>query len=200
MATPVLVGADTVEEDVGVVVVERVPTGVEKFTTVPFATKLPSVFLTVAVIVVVPTAVAVTLMFCGFARTVTCDSKVTFTVLLTFPAEAVTMTSPAVELVRVEVAVPVPPVVVEEAVESVPVPLVTVKETAVPSATAVPALFFTVAVMVTEAPTTGEDEDAVTATVADELADVTGNQSTPQPAISIVHTAKRQTILFMTPP
>ena len=57
MATPLVVGADAVCEDVGVVVAERVPTGVEKFTTVPSATAVPSVFLTVAVIVDVPTLV-----------------------------------------------------------------------------------------------------------------------------------------------
>lgn len=187
VATPLVVCAD---------VRERVPPVVVKSTTVPSATAVPSVFLTVAVMVDVPPAAV--LMMVGFAVTVTSDPKFTDTVLETVPAEAVTVTLPAVVAVRVVVAIP--PVVVEEAAESVPVPLVTEKETAVPSATTVPALFFTVAVIVTEPPTTGEDGDAVTVIVAGELAVVAGNQSTPQPAISIAHMAKRQTTLFMTPP
>jgi hypothetical protein len=187
VATPLAVVAEAAE---------RVPPVVVKSTVVPSATGVPSVFLTVAVMVNVPPAAV--LMMGWETLTLTGDTRLTVTVLETVPVDAVTVTLPAVVVVRVVVAIP--PVVVEEAAESVPVPLVTEKETAVPSATAVPALFFTVAVIVTEPPTTGEDEDAVTVTVAAELALVVGNQSTPQPAISIVHMAKRKATLCMTPP
>ena len=131
--------------------------------------------------------------------TVTGDPKITVTVLETVTADAVTVMLAAVALVRVTVAVPVPPLVDAVGAESVPPPAA-VKETTVPSTTAVLSAFFTMAVMVTDSPTTGEAGDDVSVIDAGASGLTAGNQSTPQPAISIVHTAKIQTTLCMTPP
>ena len=130
----------------------------------------------------------------GDAVSVTVSLKTTTTLPEALPAEAVTVKLPASALVRVTVAIP--PAVVALGAERLP-PVVE-KETDVPSATmAVPLAFLTVAEIVTELLEAGV---CVTVTDAGASGSVAGNQSTPQPAISIVHTAKRQTTLCMTPP
>jgi hypothetical protein len=188
IALPVL----SVVADVGV----RVTTAdvVVKVTVAPtFA--LPSAFRTVAVKFNVPPLEA--LMPAEMGVNDKGDPKFTFTVLLTVPVEAVTVTLPVVEgPVRVTLAVP--PVVVALCEERVP--SVVVKETVVPSATAAPLAFLTVAVIVTLPPTTGEVEDAVTVMDAGALGSVRGNQSTPQPASVTVSMAISQNTLCMTPP
>jgi hypothetical protein len=174
---------------------ERIPTPnvVVKVTVAPLFA-VPSAFLTLAVMIDEPPAVV--LMMGWEAVTLTGDPKITVTVLLTLPAEAVTVELPAVLLVRVTVAIP--PLVA--ALEADRVPFVAVKETAVPSATAVLSAFFTVAVMVTLPPTTGEVEDAVTVMDAGALGSVRGKKSTPQPAITKENITRSQETLCMGPP
>jgi hypothetical protein len=169
------------------------PLGAAKTTVVPLSTGFPSDFLAVTVMVtLLPTAADD-----GDAVNDTPEMYVTVTLLLTTPEEAVTLQLMAEELVRVTVATP--PDVVAENADNVP-PTV-VKETWVPSATGVPSCFLTVAVMVTEALTTGEEAEEVTVMVAGESGPIVGNQSTlPQPHNVITRTVSIKNFLPIYPP
>jgi hypothetical protein len=145
------------------------------------------------------------LMICWDAATVTVDAKITDTWLETVPAEALTITVLAADAFRVVVAVP-PVVVAGEGLTltdpaTVPVHVaVTVKETGVPSATAVPSLFFKMAVMVTGAPATGEVGDADKVTDVGALGSGSGNQATPHPASANINNAAINPAFCMKPP
>ncbi len=185
VATPPVVVADELGR------VPPVPLVIAKLIAVPSATLLPSGFLTVAVMVAGWLLMAV--IGFGDAVSVTVSLKTTTALPEVLPVEAVTVKLPASALVRVTVAIP-PDV---GALERERLPPVVEKETDVPSATGLPLVFLTVADIVTELLEAGV---CVTVTDAGASGSVSGSQSTPQPAISIVHTAKRQTTLCMTPP
>lgn len=191
LALPLL----SVVADVGLsvaAVVEEV-----KVTAAP-ALAVPSALRTVTVKLVEPPAVALNVDEVGVNDT--SGWNVTSKLPEAMPAVALTVTVPAVGFVRVTLAV-VPPVVVAVDVPFTKVPPVEVKETSVPSATAVPSFFFTVAVMAVWPPAPGEVGLAVTVMVAGALGSARGNQSMlPQPAIIVIRMAKIQTALFILPP
>jgi len=193
VATPVgSVIADGRESDPPVVV---------KLTTAPM-TGLPDVSTIFAVMFDVTALLrsAVALICCGVALTENSEPKVTVMVPgVAVPDEAETVTVPWMLLVRVTVAVP-PVVDGVDVVVKLPLPEVMTNETTVPSATAAPLAFLTVAVMVTLPPTPGDKEDADKVMVAGALGFVSGNQSTPQPVIVTMSMAMSQNTLCMTPP